>query len=213
MNHHHLVASSTLLLLTLSACGSVAEPEDSDCHSGDLTHAIFFPTTNHALPSSHLDAVCLAARPRIDASGRADCVVIVARQATSTSACNQSDGLVPVSTEHAWAMEHLVPGADPGANSWSSFCEIEQLAPASAGAEGCRDGESATVFDESGNPARGFCFVDGTTSSSVGAASVLARCPDSEQQILRFTESVETHDTDEDKSVIVVCSTQECAAE
>lgn len=213
MPNHLLIASSTLLFLTLSACGGdVVAPEDPSCPSGDIAQAMFFPATNTALPPVHLDAMCLDAAPFVDASGRAACVVIVARHATGAPSCKESDGLTDVSPEHEWALEHLVPGVNPHADEWNSFCEVAQLDPASAGGQGCRNNESAASFDESGNPARGFCYIDGVKDPQAGSAKVVTRCPDNVRRILRFTESAETYDTAEDKSLIVVCSTQACPA-
>ncbi len=216
MKTHLLISSSMVLFIHLSACDSVLVDEDTSCSRVDVTKTLLLPVLPSAESSSSevgfRGLQCLDRAPDLDASGRADCVVIAARRTAGTPACDSSDGLVAVAPEHRSALNRLLVGDDAKSRGWNELCEVVQLDPASVDGQACRKDADDTVHDENGQPVRGFCYVDAVASPAIGDPEVLAGCPSSMLRGIRVTGTSAMVPTTESKSLTVVCSNEVCPA-
>ncbi len=211
MSRHPFIASSTFLLVALSACGCVTAPEDPSCTKVEDTTTILIPADLSDTLDAHVNGQCLASAPAIDASSRADCFVISARRATNAHTCDASEGLVPVSAEHQGAVDLLRAGSEAQARHWNTFCELVQLDPASVGGQGCRSGEDGNASGENTKRAPGFCFLDADASPPIGDPHLLETCPENEKQAIRFSDTYAASSSSESKSLTIVCSREVCS--
>lgn len=214
MKNHLVISSSMVLFIHLSACGGVTVEEDTSCFNVDVTKTLLIPVLPSAETSSSEVSFsglqCLDRAPDLDASGRADCVVIAARRTTDTPTCDPSDGLVAVTAEHWSALERLLAGDDAKSHGWNELCEVVQLDPESVGGQACRRDTDDAIHDENGLPVRGFCYVDTVASPALGNPEILTGCPSKEKRGVRVTGTSAMVSTTESKSLTIVCSNEVC---
>jgi hypothetical protein len=213
MSRHLFIASSTLLLVALSACGCVTAPEDASCTKVEDTTTILIPADPSNSLHGYVNGQCLDSAPAIDASSRADCFVITARRALDAPTCDASEGLVPVSAEHQDAVDRLRAGAEAQSRHWNTFCELVQLDPASVGGQGCRTAQDASTSDESPTPEPGFCYLDADASPPIGDPHLVETCPENKKRAIRFSHTSAAALSLEAKSLTIVCSREVCSGQ
>lgn len=213
MSRHLFTASSTFLLVALTACGCVTEPEDANCTDVETTTTVLIPADPSNSIDGYVNGQCLDSAPDVEASSRANCFVIAARRALDAPSCDASEGLVAVSAEHKGAVDRLRETPEAKSRFWNTFCELGQLNPASVGSQECRTKEPGSASEEEGKPAAGFCYLDAAASPPIGDPHILESCPEKQKQAIRFWNTSAAVLSQEAKSLTIVCSHEVCPAQ
>jgi hypothetical protein len=129
-----------------------------------------------------LGGQCLPRTLEPDAEGQVACLIIEARNSGGACDCGSYPSRQEVSEEHKQAK--LAALADPIAKAagWDCVCEIKQLDEQS-GLVACQETIPPTPVDENVN---GWCYIDPTRSPPVGKQEIVAKCPKTEQRLIRF---------------------------
>jgi hypothetical protein len=113
------------------------------------------------------------------------CVIIAAK---TTNSCNCNvPGRKPVATEHEQAVAAAQADALNATNHWNCFCEITQTTGGAKDA--CENDPSTTPMIPGSSPpqqADGWCYIDGTTTPTIGNAKLVETCDASEKREVRF---------------------------
>jgi hypothetical protein len=212
LRHLLLAASSTALLLALTACGSVTALDDVPCPAVEDTTTIVYPIDTGAVDFA-IRGSCIDAAPTIDATDRVDCFVIYARAAKVATSCDSDLRLTAVSADHQGALERLMASDDAKSSGWNTFCEIPQLDPASAAAENCRTEDFPGDHNADGTRNNGFCYIDATTVPPTGNPEIAGYCSESgPPRSLRFLDGNVMAANPDSQSLTIVCAHEVCPA-
>jgi hypothetical protein len=132
-----------------------------------------------------LGGQCLPRTLTPDAKGQVSCLILEARNSQGECNCN-IDARQDVTNGHKAAKEAAL--ADPIAKSsgWDCVCEIKQLEGEQL--EACQEIVPPNpVQTADGTDVNGWCYIDATSNPQIGEPEIVAKCPKTEQRLVRFT--------------------------
>jgi hypothetical protein len=119
---------------------------------------------------------CLGHQLKTDAGGQVACAII---EASKSPTCNCAGaGRSPVTAAHQCVVDAAKMDPLYAVEKWSCFCEIDQTAGAAL--TDCQDNAAVQ------STTNGWCYVDDSVSPPVGNPALVANCPASDRQLLRF---------------------------
>ncbi len=138
---------------------------------------------------------CLSPSLSADTDGRVQCVIVEAQRVgdAQTATCNAcaEAGRAKVSSDHASMVDDI--GQEAGPAGFNCFCEIPQLTGTAAGEAlwTCQNDPSESPVQANGAPVDGYCYVD--ADKNIGDPEIVAKCPDTERRLIRFTGAGAAH--------------------
>lgn len=195
-----LVLAAPLLPLLAAGCGDDGVPP-RECGAAQwLSRSTSAPEPG--APPTNLFQ-CEHRTPDILPSGQVACVVLEARS-DETCTCDAADGRVPVTPEHAGAVDMAEASAEGEGLGWSCFCEVPALEGDARMA--CQNDPSDPLLKD-GAPVHGWCYLDATLTPPLGDPEMVASCPSTERRAIRM---VGKGAPSPGASAVIICQQEIC---
>jgi hypothetical protein len=134
-----------------------------------------------------LGGQCLPRSLTPNGDGQVQCLIVEARKTQDAAQCQAAcsgparSGPLPDANP---AVKKAKTDLQAEAQGWNCFCEITQAAGDDL--QSCQYTKSGDAILNNGQPVDGWCYIDAAATPPVGDPSVVAKCPSTEQRIIRF---------------------------
>ena len=140
-----------------------------------------------------LGGQCLPRTLTADANGQVPCLVLEARRVdeAQVQACNAcaDPGREPLAGDEAAAIDAAKQDPIYATSQWNCFCKISQTTNIDAqqdNLKSCQDKVENPPLNSGGAEVNGWCYVDATTTPTIGNIDIVKNCPETEKRIVRF---------------------------
>lgn len=140
-----------------------------------------------------LGGQCLPRTLTADSNGQVPCLVLEARRVdeAQTAACNActDPGREPLKADEAAAIDAAKEDPIYTSAQWNCFCKITQtlnISDQQNNLDACQDKVENPPLNAAGEEVNGWCYVDATTTPTIGNIEIVKNCPETEKRIVRF---------------------------